>query len=70
MPLDTQLITQAQQLASQHDAHRVRSLLACYMGFASLLETHPEIRERAAAVEQRLRAFCATGRLSPTAVAN
>ena len=41
--------------------HRVKTLIACYVGFISLLQSHPELKERALKVENSLREFCATG---------
>jgi hypothetical protein len=61
MTLDTHLIAQVQQLASDSSAHRVKTLIACYVGFISLLQSNPELKDRALKVENTLREFCATG---------
>lgn len=61
MTLDTQLIEQVQQLASESCSHRVKTLIACYVGFISLLQSNPELKDRALKVENSLREFCTTG---------
>lgn len=61
MTIDTQLIAQVQQLASESCTHRVKTLIACYVGFISLLQSNPELKDRALKVENSLREFCATG---------
>ena len=61
MTLDTQLIEQVQQIASESCSHRVKTLIACYVGFIGLLQSNPELKDRALKVEKSLREFCATG---------
>jgi len=61
MTLDTQLIEQVQQLASESCSHRVKTLIACYVGFTSLLQSNPELKDRALRLENALREFCTTG---------
>jgi hypothetical protein len=48
-------------LADEARTHRVKTLIACYVGFISLLESNPELEERARKLEKMLRAFRSTG---------
>lgn len=61
MTIDTELVTQVQLLADEARTHRVKTLIACYVGFISLLESNPELEEKARKLEKTLRAFCSTG---------
>jgi hypothetical protein len=61
MTIDTELVTEVQLLADEARTHRVKTLIACYVGFISLLESNPELEERARQLEKTLRAFRSTG---------
>lgn len=63
MTIDHDLIAQVQALARTELSHRIKTMIACYVGFVGLLGEHPELRERAVTLEAALREFCATGRL-------
>jgi hypothetical protein len=63
MIIDHELIVQVQHMATEDSCHRAKTLIACYVGFVGLADEHPELRERARAIESALRAFCTTGRL-------
>ncbi len=64
MTIDTELIAQVQLLADEARTHRVKSLIACYVGFISLLESNPELKDRALKLENVLRAYQSTGVLA------
>ena len=66
MTIDTELVAQVQLLADESRTHRVKSLIACYVGFISLLESNPELKERALKLEKTLRAYRSTGVLPPS----
>ena len=61
MTIDTELVTEVQLLADKARTHRVKTLIACYIGFISLLESNPELEERARKLEKMLQAFRSTG---------
>jgi hypothetical protein len=63
MTIDKELITQVQQLADEACSHRLRTLIACYVGFIGLLESNPELLNRAIKLEKTLRTFRETGAL-------
>ncbi len=64
MTIDTELIAQVQLLADEARTHRVKTLIACYVGFISLLESNPELKDRALKLENVLRAYQSTGVLA------
>lgn len=64
MTIDTELIAQVQLLADEARTHRVKTLIACYVGFISLLESNPELKDRALKLENVLRAYQTTGVLA------
>lgn len=66
MTIDHELIARVQEAAREPLAHRVKTMIACYIGFVGLLEQQPDLRQRALAIEEALRTFCLTGLLPPS----
>ena len=60
---DHQLVARAQSRATGANVHDLQSLLTAYYGFTDLARTDPQLGDRVQMIEQRLRAFCHTGRV-------
>lgn len=61
--LDHHLVARVQNRITGQNAHDVHALLATYFGLCNMAESDPAVAEHLAAVEVRLRVFCATGRM-------
>lgn len=61
--IDHYLVARAQSRVNGANAHEVHALLGRYFGLTALAEEDPVCAQRAQRIEQRLRAFCQTGRI-------
>jgi hypothetical protein len=61
--IDHHLVARVQSRSTGANAHDLHALLGKYFELCGAVEEDPECLCRARGIEQRLRAFCLTGRL-------